>query len=175
MQRPFRLSSLRLVPLLILTAVFGPARPASAEFLYDTSINFPGVVVINTEFEVPSILTSTTTITSFISASSNLGTVTSEILAPEPGESCPSFPGPCVAVVSSPPGGGTFVTTLTFSTPLTSVGTYIATDIPGSLTISTVIPEPSSLPALLALSLGAAAFALGKRLRARGPASPAAS
>ncbi len=159
------MKSLRVLPVLAVLGTFcATVKPASAQFIYDTSVNLPGFVVINTEFEVPSILTSVTTISSFTSASDTLGPVTGEILAPTATGSCLQYSGPCLAVETA----NNFVTTLQFSTPFTSVGTYFPDNgVPGSLTISAVssVPEPSSILLLLSLC-GVVAFAYRKRFRA---------
>jgi hypothetical protein len=143
------------VILAILICLLVPTIASADSFLYTLSTDYSGIdglpvgSTVSWQFEVPSLLTATTTITSFMSASlgpglSSCGGVLDAILfpsgAPSPysGEVITDFIGSCNGISD--------VVTYTFGD--LNPGVHTARDFPGqivgTLTIASV-PEPSSL------------------------------
>ena len=139
----------------MVVAVSAPTAHADT-FTYD----FTSTTAGSAEFTESSILTSTTTISSF--TSDTFSNLLSLLLAPESGGTCGFLaPGPCIAVSTG--GGGTSF--YYFSSNLTSTGTYDTNSngFSGTLEISEVstAPAPSSV-ALMLLGVGLV-FVMRKR------------
>ena len=151
--RPFRVGSF----LAVVGALFA-VQPASADFLYDYTSTFLGTTHV--EFTEPAILMSTTTVNSFLLATSTIGTVQDVVVDPIASGSCRGAPGPCVEVDFT--NGGNIIG---FNFPtVNSTGTF-SNGGGNTLTISLqAVPEPSSV-VLLLTAIGAVAFAFRKRLR----------
>jgi hypothetical protein len=171
-----RLTSFCAVPLLAAVSMLCAVQPASADFLYDVSIpdSFYLGFTADIKFTQPAIVTSPTTVTSFLlNQSSIFGPVTSVFLNPVPGGICQtgSFNfdySPCLTLNFAPEA----ISVGDFAAPsFTSVGTFTAENGGVILTISSFVtpaPEPSSLGLLLFVTmLGGAGFAFQKRLRGR--------
>jgi hypothetical protein len=155
---------------LALLAVLGAARPASAQFLYDTSINIVGVRVTDLQFTVPAILTSQTTVATFtVATTTDSSGVKDEVLVPTSGGSCPPIPSPCIEVQYNDNSTDELGGIPSFTSP----GVYGPTVYSLTITALAPVPEPSSIVLLLTL-LGGAALAFWNRLRARSAASPPA-
>lgn len=149
------------IMLAVMVVAVGAPNAHADSFTYDFTSTTAGATG-SVEFTESSILTSLTTISSFTSDTfSNLLSLT---IAPESGESCGFLAGgPCIGA-TFPFGGGTLTAFYTFSSNLTSTGTYDTNGSnSGTLVISEVstAPEPSSV-ALMLLGVGLV-FLLRKR------------
>jgi hypothetical protein len=127
------------------------AKPAAADFLYDLT-GLDG----HQQFQTSSILTSTTTITTFIVNTSSFQTL---VLGPDSGDNCnvPGFftkAGPCVNIFTLANGGVSGADQVMLQT-FESVGTFTG-NLGAHLTISEVsaVPEPTILMLLL-IAVGA--------------------
>ncbi|HTV54264.1 MAG TPA: PEP-CTERM sorting domain-containing protein [Terriglobia bacterium] len=120
--------------------VLSAAGVARADYLYTfttTTSPFTG----SAQFSENSILTASTTITTF--SSNTISGLASLSIAPESGEDCSLFFGPCIATNFS-----TFTVPYFFSSNLTSTGTYSTEPFSntGTLDVSqaSAAPEPSA-------------------------------
>jgi hypothetical protein len=136
------------------------AKSASANFLYDISTDFGGIVT-HVEFTEPTILTSFTTVSSFLLATSSDSTVANVVLDPIASGTCPpiSLSAPCLTVNLA---NGDLSEFSGFPV-YTSVGTFVQVDGDATIRISAV-PEPSSMLLLLA-ALGGAVVMVRQRRR----------
>ena len=146
-----------LIPILFISSVLvlGLASSAKADsFIYTLSTDYSGInglpagSTVSWQFEVPSLLTTTTTITSFMSASlgpgfSNCGVLDAKLpILPAPmpfsGEVITDFIGPCNGINS--------IATYTNGdlNPGVHTARDVSTQIVGTLAITSA-PEPSSL------------------------------
>jgi len=140
---------------LILTLLATPRLARADGFTYTFTDDYHGG---SATFSESSILTTTTTISTF--TSNTISGVTSLSLAPESGDDCIgnsgiSEAGPCIAENF----GSTATALFYFSSNLTSTGTYdTSVGLSGTIQISEQVaaPEPSSL-----LSLGSGLLGLG--------------
>jgi hypothetical protein len=155
----------RLIAILVLA--LGIAMPASANFLYTyTANNFvsaTGVVFSGElQFSEPALLTSATTVSSFLvntltaTQSGQTSKATSICLAPMAGETCLGAGGPIITTQFGAPFNGTETQGLP---QFTTIGTY------GIAALNlTIVPEPASL---LLLATGLAALLAVARRRGR--------
>ena len=137
---------------------FGAVQPASADFLYDVKINVSIVIgggpVTDTQFIEPSILMSSTQVSSFTSNSGTGGMVTLLSLDPVSSGDCVTpvigtFAGPCVAADFS--GSPIGIGALGAAMPVfTSIGTFGSGVVTVTITQIASVPEPSPLWLLLA-------------------------
>src|SRR5882724_4360729 len=117
-------------------------KPASANFLYDVSASDVGGIAVHYTFLESSILTSATTVSTFLS---NPNGVTSVVLGPDSGDNCGfvGAPGPCIST-TRPLVGGSVTALSYFAVAFESVGTFTGNNAILTITEVAAVPEPAT-------------------------------